>query len=161
MSARSLPHPHGAGGRQPLPSPTLPDRDATKLVEWLGDVSTEHVVVFGRGLDLICALLHAGAAEATLRCSHERLEPQMASLVIVPALSSTDWLAAALPHIRRTLVATGRLVLEIGPPAGQQQENAIRRQLKLHGFCAVHVSRVDGHVVITAEVPAFDLRRVV
>ncbi len=111
MATHSLSRLRDAGGRETLPALPPLDEAATRLVTWLGDVSTEHVLVFGgKGLDLICALLHAGAAEATLRCSYERLEPECASLVIVPAMSSADWLASALAHIRRALIPNGRLI---------------------------------------------------
>jgi hypothetical protein len=157
MPSRSLSRLHAPGGRHPLPTPPLADQGATRLVDWLGDVSTEHVLVFGRGLDLICALLNAGAAEAELRCSHDRLEPHCASLVIVPDLPSTDWLASALPHISRALIPNGRLVLDIGPAAGHQA-NGIRRQLVLHGFSAIRVGQIGDDLMISAEVPAFHIR---
>jgi hypothetical protein len=140
-----------------LPPPPLSDQGATRLVDWLGDVSNEHVLVFGNGLDLICALLRAGAAEAELRCSHDRLDAHCASLVLVPDLPSTDWLASALPHISRALIPNGRLVLEIGTAAGHQA-NGIRRQLALHGFSAIRVGQIGDDLVVSAEVPAFHIR---
>ncbi|HME20124.1 MAG TPA: hypothetical protein VKI44_01955 [Acetobacteraceae bacterium] len=47
--------------------------------------------------------------------SHERLEAESASLVLVPQVTSLDWLEGALPPIRRALDANGRLAVCIDP----------------------------------------------
>src|SRR5271166_1498362 len=63
----------------------------------------------------MCALLRAGAPQVTHLRSHERLEAESASLVLVPQVTSLDWLEGALPPIRRALDANGRLAVCIDP----------------------------------------------
>ena len=116
-----------------------------------------HIVLGRDGPDLMCALLRAGAPQVTHLRSHERLEADSASLVIVPHVPSLDWLEVALPPIRRALFANGRLAVCVDPlPATQDR---VRRMLTLHGFAAIRASRAAGRQVLSAEVPAFGLRR--
>jgi hypothetical protein len=105
----------------------------------------------------MCALLRAGAPQVTHLRSFEHPEADIASLMIVPHIPSLDWLASALPRIRRALVTNGRLVVRIDNLPTTQ--NAIRRMLMLHGFTAIRAHRAPGCQVLTAEVPAFGLRR--
>ena len=115
------------------------------------------IVLGGDGPDLMCALLRAGAPQVTRLRSHERLEAGSASLVIVPLMTSLDWLATALSSIRRTLHPSGRLAICIDPlPATQ---NSVRRLLSQHGFVAVRSRRAAGRQVLSAEVPSFSVRR--
>jgi hypothetical protein len=115
----------------------------------LGSVEDEdHILVLGgQGPELMCALLRAGATNVTHLRAFERPEADSASLVIVPRLNSLDWLATALPSIRRALTAHGRIVVLAGsqPGAGTQ----IRRMLTLHGLSVI---TCDGQVV-SAECP--------
>jgi hypothetical protein len=129
------------------------------LLDQLGSIEDEtSIIVLGRdGPDLMCALLRAGAPNVTHLCSQQRLEADSASLVIVPHLPSLDWLQAALPALRRALSTNGRIVLCTDPLPSMQSD--IRRSLTLHGFTAIRVARVSGRLVISAELPAFGLRR--
>src|ERR1700683_4490734 len=89
------------------PEPGVLPRDAFGAVE-----DEDHIVVLGgQGPELMCALLRAGAANVTHLRAHERPEAGGASLLIVPRPPSLDWLAAALPSIRRALAEGGRLVV--------------------------------------------------
>jgi hypothetical protein len=74
------------------------------LLDSLGAIEDEgQIIVLGRdGPDLMCALLRAGAPQVTHLRSHERLEAESASLVIVPQVATLDWLEGALSPIRRT-----------------------------------------------------------
>ena len=68
-----------------------PDRWAA-LLDSLGAIEDEeNVIVLGRGgSDLMCALMRAGAPQVTHLLTHERLEAESASLVIVPQMTSLD-----------------------------------------------------------------------
>jgi hypothetical protein len=125
----------------------------------LGSIQHEwHIVVLGYGgLDLMCALLRAGAPKVTHLCSHGRLEAESASQVIVPRASSLEWLEAALPRIRRALITNGCLVLFVDPLPTTRTR--VERMLKLHGLSAVRAKRAAGRLMLTAEVPDFGLRR--
>jgi hypothetical protein len=146
--------------RRAPPSLTLqPPEPWATLLDNLGAIEDEaSIVVLGRdGPDLMCALLRAGAPQVAHLCSHERLESETASLVIVPRVTSLDWLETALSPIRRALVANGRLTMCVDPLASAQTR--ARRMLTPHGFTAIHASRAAGRLVLSAEVPAFSLRR--
>jgi hypothetical protein len=137
-----------------------PEPDAI-LLEQLGTFRDEdHIVILGgEGPDLMCALLRAGAARVTHLCAHERPETASASLVIVPRVPSLDWLASALPAIRRLLMSDGRLVIFAGTRATAQTQ--IRRMLTLHGFVASRGGQVAHRNVLNAEIPTFSIRRAV
>lgn len=136
-----------------------PPEPGATLLESLGAIEDEdHILVLGGdGPNLMCALLRAGAPQVTHLRSYERLEAKCASLVIVPQTLSVDWLASAMPHIRRALVTNGRLAVRIDilPTI----PNAIRRLLTLHGFTAIRVNRAAGCHMLSAEVPAFGQQR--
>src|ERR1700729_2076461 len=94
------------------------------LLDCLGSIEDEpNIIVLGRdGPDLMCALLRVGAPQVTHLSSHDHLESDSASLVIVPRVPSLDWLDSALPTIRRALVMNGRLAICVDPlPATQQR----------------------------------------
>jgi len=145
--------------RAPPSLPLQPPEPWAALLEVLEDIEDEsHVLVLGRdGPDLMCALLRAGVPQVTHLRSYERLEADSASLVIVPHVLSLDWLEGALSPIRRALFANGRLAACVDPlPATQ---NRVARMLTLHGFTAIRASRAAGRLVLSAEVPAYGLRR--
>jgi len=112
----------------------------------------DHILVLGgQGPELMCALLRAGAANVTYLRAYERPEADSASLAIVPRVNSLDWLATALPSIRRALTAQGRIVLLAGTqPVTVTQ---IRRMLTLHGLSAIKVQTTGDGQVISAERP--------
>jgi hypothetical protein len=96
----------------------------------------DHIVVLGgRGPELMCALLRAGATNVTHLRADERPEAASASMVIVPRVPTIDWLAATLPSIRRALSRGGRLAVHVGTGAASQTQ--IRRMLTLHGVRAI------------------------
>jgi hypothetical protein len=152
-------HAVAAPRRAPPSLPLQPPEPGAALLDSLGAIEDEeHIVVLGRdGPDLMCALLRAGAPQVTHLRSHERLEADGASLVMVPHVPSLDWLESALSSIRRALFANGRLALCVDPLPTMQSR--VRRLLSLHGFTAIRARRESGRLVLSAEVPAFDLRR--
>jgi hypothetical protein len=116
------------------PEPGVLPRDALGAVE-----DEDHIVVLGgQGPELMCALLRAGATNVTHLRAHERPEAGAASMLIVPRPPSLDWLAAALPSIRRALSDGGRLAIHTGAPGTGQTQ--IRRMLTLHGFRAIRAT---------------------
>ena len=128
------------------------------LLEQLGPIEDEaSIILLGRdGPDLMCALLRAGAPNVIHLCSHERLEAE-SSLVVIPNLPSLGWLHAALPALRRALSTNGRIVLCTDSLPSMQIH--IRRCLALHGFTVIRAERASGRLVLSAELPAFGLRR--
>ena len=94
--------------RAPPSLPLQPPEPWAALLDSLGAIEDEeNIIVLGRdGPDLMCALLRAGAPQVTHLRTHERLEAGSASLVIVPHVTSLDWLETALSSIRRALVRT-------------------------------------------------------
>ena len=146
-----------------LPSfpPSEPPHPWVALLERVGEIENEeHIILLGRdGPDLMCALLRRGAPNVTHLCSHERLESESASMVIVPRTASSDWLEGALPSIRRALIPNGRLVVAVD--AVPSMQTSIARRLKLQAFASVRAVRAAGHSALIAEVPTHGLPRTV
>jgi hypothetical protein len=145
--------------RAPPAPPSQPPEPEAGLLETLGAIEDEdHILVIGQdGPDLMCALLRAGATQVTHLRSHQRPEADSASLAIVPHALSLDWLASALPSLRRALIANGRLVVSVATQSITQ--NLVRRMLALHGFTAIRARSAADRLVFSAELPAFGLRR--
>ena len=144
--------------------PATPDKDpepTASLLDDLGAVEDEdHILVIGKdGPHLMCALLRAGATHVTHLRTLERPEAEAdsASLAIVPHVPSLDWLARALPSIRRALIANGRLVVSIATQSVTQ--HTVRRMVASHGFTKIRARSIADRQVFSAEVPAFGLRR--
>jgi hypothetical protein len=128
------------------------------LLDPLGPVEDEeHIVVLGRdGPELMCALSRAGAPHVTHLRSHERLEANSASLVIIPQVPLLDALASALPAIRRALCLNGRLAICIDTlPANETRAG---RMFAAFGFTSIRTLRASGRTLLRAEVPAFQIR---
>ena len=138
-----LSHAHAATQYPDVPPCTIsrPADPGVEPIDWIGPFRDEDrvLVLGGYGSELMCALVRAGAGNVTHLRLRERPEPHSASLVIVPHVPSLDWLATALPSIRRSLVADGRLVVR-----GGTQFNFLieaRRMLTLNGFTAIRSDR--------------------
>ena len=156
----------GASRREPEP-PLQRSGLNDALLDAIGDPADEHILVLGNdGPDLMCALVRAGAIEVIHLNSYERLHPDTVGIAVVPRLPSLNWLAAALPAIRRALFPTGRLVLYSETAGEVATANRIRSMLLRHGYCKIRCTmetkdppRGGAWLVTTAEVPAFDLRK--
>ncbi|GEM_PF-4784781 len=147
--------------REPSNGRPQPLESDNRLLDSIGSIEhEEHIFVLGwNGLDLMCALVRAGATQVTHLLSHERLEASSASLVIVPHVVSLDWLANALPSIRRALIPNGRLVVGVGAqPISRAQ---VRHMLSRHGLVMIRDGHATDRQVVSAEVPAFGLRQAV
>jgi hypothetical protein len=138
-----------------ISEPPQPDDDP---LHWIGSIDgEEHILVLGgSGPGLMCALLRAGAAHVTHLRSHERPEAASASLAIVPHVASLDWLATALPSIRRALTANGRLIIRGGTQFNFQVD--ARRMLTLHGFTAIRASNTAEGQVLGATIRTQSIR---
>jgi hypothetical protein len=156
-----LTHAHTAAAprRAPPSRPLQPPELGGALIESLGAIEDEdNILLLGRdGPDLMRALLRAGAPNVIHLCSFGRLEADSTSLVIVPQVSSLEWLESALSRIRWALIANGRLAVCVDLLPTTQTR--VRRILTLHGFTAIRVYPAAGCQVLSAEVPAFGLRR--
>jgi hypothetical protein len=128
-------------------------------LDWIGPVEDEeHILVLGgHGPELMCALLRAGAPNVTHLRPHERPEAGSASLVIVPRIPSLDWLAVALPWVRRGLTANGSVVIQAGDQPTTRSE--VRRMLKVHGFIAIRAGGPPDRQAVSAKIPAKILRQ--
>jgi hypothetical protein len=128
-----------------------------RLLENIGSLAGEQVLLLGRGALGLIDLLGSGAVRGVHLRSCQRLEPSSASLVIIQDVSSPASIAALLPAVHRALLPTGRLVIcpsrnsVMLPPA-------IRRLLKRDGYARMRVIGDGECMVIKAERPAFGLR---
>jgi hypothetical protein len=136
-----------------VPPGAVPSEPNLAPVAALGSISDEdHILVLGgQGPELMCALLRAGATNVIHLRAHERPEADSASLVIVPRVPSIDWLATALPSIRRALTTGGRLVLFTG--SQQTTQTQVRRMLTLQGMSLIQTAAASDGQMITAERP--------
>lgn len=142
------------------PEPPLQSREpGGDLLEKIGDVEHEHILLLGHNeIDLMCALLRAGALEVSHLSSPELAEPESASLVIVPRLPSQDWLASALRSIGRALLPTGRLILCVATHGDMIMASRIRRTLARHGYSKIrssvmHTNHGETCLLTTADCP--------
>lgn len=116
----------------------------------IGDPTGERVVIIGHDtLDLMCAVIRAGAAEVTLLRLRERPEAQEADLAILVGLASAQEASAAVMQARRALAPTGRIVIGTAAHLGVQE---VAATLRAQGFAGVHAV-AEG--VVSAELPFF------
>jgi hypothetical protein len=147
--------------RVPPDTQLKPPEPQVDPLDWIGTIDdAEHILVLGGyGPGLMCALLRAGAAHVTHLCSHERPEAGSASLVIVPHVPSLDWLATAMPSIRRALAADGRLIIRGGRQFNFQID--ARRMLTLYGFTAIRANDTAEGQVLGATIRAPSIHQTV
>ena len=148
--------------RRVPPNTTLkPAEPEVDPLDWVGAIDDAEpiLVLGGYGPDLMCALLRAGAAHVTHLCSHERPEAGSAGLVIVPQVPSLDWLATALPSIRRALAVNGRLIIRGGRQFNFQID--AQRMLTLHGFTAIRANDTAEGQVLGATIRAPSIHQTV
>lgn len=132
------------------------DSPSAVLLAAIGDIANERAVILGQGaLDVMCALIRAGAAEVTELCGTARPEANSADLVVVPSVESPGEIPPVIRSARRTLASAGRLVLRFpNDPAGHLARKTAR-DLRLQGFSIVRQRRIGTQTVLTAELPLF------
>ena len=137
--------------------PAEPDPDSV-LLTCIGEVAGERALILGRGaLDVMCALIRAGATEVTALCRNDRPEPASADLVVVSDMVSAESAPGLIGHARRALVTAGRIVLRCPTDSSGRLVQSISRVLRLHGFSALRLRRAGAQTLVTAELPFFGL----
>jgi hypothetical protein len=155
-----LTHARPAARHPAQPSLVLqPPEPWSVLIDHLGEIENEAsiIVLGGYGPDLMCALLRAGAPHVTHLRSPEHVESGSVGLLIIPQLPSLEWLHSAVGPILRALTANGRLVLCIDPLPSMQSR--VRAMLGRQGFAAFRARRAHGRLILSAELPKFEMRR--
>lgn len=144
--------------RELLPSQLTvpPTEPATALRAVVGEVRDEAALVIGpQGIDVMCDLLRRGARSVVLLRTEKRPEAHSASLVVVPAAPSIEWLACVLGHARRALLPTGRLVLRLTALPGRQLAAQVMRMLRIHGYTLITARQAGDQLLLKAELPGF------
>jgi hypothetical protein len=127
------------------------DPDA-KLLACIGEVGGERALVLGRGgLDVMCALIGAGAREVTGLCRNDRPKPASADVVVVPNLATADLAPGVVGHAKRALATAGRIVLRCPADPAGRLARSVNRVLRLHGFAAVRQYRIGMQTLVTAQ----------
>jgi hypothetical protein len=126
------------------------------LLQLAGEVRDEHVLIIGpRGLEIMCALLREGAAEAILLRDGMRRDSGPADLAIVTEAGSLDRMATTINLARHALGAAGRIILRIATDPTQRLARAAARTLKMSGFSAVRIRAIGGCAFVAGEIPSF------
>ena len=148
---------HADLGHPRNPAAGMPGADPdAALVAVLGDVTDEHILILGHGaLDLMCVLIRAGCGAITELRQHERPEPRIADIVILPKVGSLDAAATTIGHARRALVPTGRILVRPAADTAGRLAPAIVRTLRIHGFTDVRQHRVGTEALLSAVLPMF------
>ena len=112
-------------------------------------------------LELLCALVRRGSADASATRVSDRPQPATADIAIIADAASPDCLMRAIAHARRILAPLGIIVLHVAPKPGEPGDpgDALPQQagrlLLLHGFTAIRVIRCSGETLMRAELPLF------
>ncbi len=126
------------------------------LLDRLGDVAGDRVLVLGAHIGIMCELIRRGCREVTELELNERLDVCTVDLVIVPSVGSADAAACAIVHARRALTPSGRMLVRTTTAATAELSRAIERTLRLHGFSSIGVHRSINRVVFAAKLlPCF------
>ena len=144
-----------ASPRQP---PTaMADRPATAgLLDDIDPISRTRILVVGEDtLEVLCALIRRGCAEAAELCRDDRAEAHSADLVLVPHVANLDGMRRAVAQARRALVPGGRVRLRIvADPSGQVRLGAAR-VLREASFAAIRSRVLPEGTLVSAEQPGF------
>jgi hypothetical protein len=146
-------HPGFANAGRALRRVVITDPQAP-LLDMLGDLTGERVVLLGSDADLAAELRLRGCSIVVENAGGRWVEPGNADVAIA-ALGINDCAMDVIAQARRALSEFGRvLVWTAEDPAGRiglAAEAALRR----NGFSAIRTVRCRDHSVITAEVPFF------
>ena len=129
----------------------LDDDTDGALLDSLGDVGGERVLLLGADVGIMCELIRRGCREVTELELNERLEVCAVDLAIVPSTGTVDGAACAIAHARRGLVPSGRILVRTAAASTGHLGRVIERLLRLHGFSAVSVHRAMNRTVFTAK----------
>jgi hypothetical protein len=132
------------------------DSHATILLAAIGDIVGERAVILGQGaVDVMCALIRAGAPEVTELAHSARLDANSVDLMVVPNVASLDQAEATIRQARRALASAGRLVLRFPNDPAAHLARKTGQHLRLQGFSIVRQKRIGTQTVLTAELPLF------
>ena len=147
-NARSPTAPSADMLRQPL------DRRDAALLSLADPGADSRVVVFDPGaLDLTCALIGMGVAEATIARPGCPRRAVTADIAIVPAVATAGFLLSAIGCARAMLCPLGTIVVRVRQDRTEDFRLLARRTLLLHGFASIQARSVQDDVVIKAELP--------
>ena len=121
------------------------------LLDSLGDVAGERVLMLGAHIGIMCELIRRGCREVTELELNERLELCTVDLVVVPSVGSVDAAACAIAHARRALMPSGRILVRTTIDATGRLNRAIERTLRLHGFSVIGVHRAMNQAAFAAQ----------
>lgn len=111
-----------------------------ELLSIAGRIRGERILIFGSSaLELLCAVLHKGAAEATLLRAEVKPDEHVANLAIVNGIRSSEGALAAVTRAGRALAASGRIVLRIEADPMHRMTDTVARLLRMHGFHAIRI----------------------
>ena len=138
------------------PTPPAGVDPDTALLQLAGEVRNEHALIIGpNALDLMCALIRRGAAEATLLRQGVRPERATADLTVATEVASLEQAISVLDHARRALTASGRLILRTAADPTGRLAQRIAEMLRLQGFSAVRARRAGDRTLVTGVLPWF------
>ena len=137
----------------PYASGCLGDETDGALLDTLGDLAGERVLVLGPHIGIMCELIRRGCREVTELELNERLDVETVDLVVIPSIGNTDGTACAIAHARRALTPSGRILVRTTADPSGRLARAIERTLRLHGFSAFAVRRAMDRTVFTAKLP--------
>jgi hypothetical protein len=138
------------------PTPPAGVDPDTALLQLAGEVRNEHALIIGpNSLDLMCALIRRGVADATLLRQGVRPERATADLAVATEIASTEQALSVMAHARRALTASGRLILRTtAEPTGRLAQR-VAETLRLQGFAAVRTRRTGERTLVTGILPGF------
>ena len=139
------------------PTPPAGVDPDTAVLQLAGEVRNEHALIIGpNALDLMCALIRRGAAEATLLRQGVRPERASADLAVATEIASTEQALSVFTHAPgRALTASGRLILRTAADPTGRLAQRIAEMLRLQGFSAVRARRAGDRTLVTGILPWF------
>jgi hypothetical protein len=152
-----------SGLRVPPPArvATVPDQPegAERLehvLEFAMPIAGSHALIVSRnGIDLMCALLRHGCAEAAEIHFDGKPDAGQSDLVIFPDLTGADSPARICHLAQRALVPTGRLIACVSGRSSRAASLALARELRGSGFVAPHGALHEDRTYLRVELPAF------
>ncbi|MBV8400318.1 MAG: hypothetical protein JOZ17_16485 [Acetobacteraceae bacterium] len=124
------------------------------LLDDIDPTSQARVLVIGEDtLEVLCALIRRGCAEATELCRDDRAETHSADLVLVPHVTNLDSMRRAVSQARRALVPGGRIRLRVAADPSGQVGLGAARVLREASFSAIRSRVVPNGTLLSAERP--------
>src|SRR5580658_3045272 len=138
------------------PTPPAGIDPDTAVLQLAGEVRNEHALLIGpNALNLMCALIRRGAAEATLLRQGIRPQRATADRAVATEIASPEQALSVLAHARRALTASGRLILRTAADPTGRLAQRIAEMLRLQGFSAVRALRAGDRTLVTGVLPGF------